>query len=206
MATLNIGGDPNDPSYRYKMPVIEVKIEGRGNGIKTIFLNINEIAKSLNRNVEYIMKWFGSELGSQSTINKDTNKNMCIYSINGCHSDLKKLQNILDQFIKKYVLCPRCKLPETYLTVVGSKIQYTCNACGTVKIYNEHKFDKFIIKNPPINPKLIVKKNNEPKEIMIKNEQIKNNEIESWSVDFSLEAVEKRRLENLSDVMKKIVY
>jgi len=179
------------------MPAIEVKIEGRGNGIKTIFLNIEEIAKSLNRNTEYVIKWFGFELASQSTFNKDTN----IYSVNGCHDNLKKLQSILDQFIKKYVLCPCCKLPETYLTVIGLKIQSTCNACGAFKTLPEHKFDKVIIKNPPIKPKLVIKKEETKPNINL----IKKDD-ELWSVDLSSEAVEQRRLENLSDVMQKIVY
>jgi translation initiation factor 5 len=36
------------------------------------------------------------------------------YIVNGAH-DCEKLQNLLDGFIKRFVLCPHCDNPETIL-------------------------------------------------------------------------------------------
>lgn len=38
-----------DPTFRYKMPRLVAKIEGRGNGIKTVVANMAEIAAAINR-------------------------------------------------------------------------------------------------------------------------------------------------------------
>ena len=36
-----------DPHYRYKMPALEIRVVGSGNGIKTILDNLDEISKAL---------------------------------------------------------------------------------------------------------------------------------------------------------------
>lgn len=45
---VNIPSYIEDPNYRYKMPKPLLKIEGKGNGIRTNLVNLHEIAKALN--------------------------------------------------------------------------------------------------------------------------------------------------------------
>ena len=67
---LNVNRELHDPHYRYKMPRLVAKIEGRGNGIKTVISNMSDIATSLARPAEYPCKFFGFTLGAQTTIEK----------------------------------------------------------------------------------------------------------------------------------------
>lgn len=47
--SINVNRGVQDPFYRYKMPRILAKVEGKGNGIKTVIANMNDIAKALSR-------------------------------------------------------------------------------------------------------------------------------------------------------------
>lgn len=133
-----------DPHYRYKMPKLTAKVEGSGNGIKTVITNMTQVAKSIGRHPSYPTKYFGCELGAQVTINND------LFIVNGCH-DPDKLQNLLYSFIKKFVLCTKCNNPETNLTIRDGKISQKCIACGhdTVIPKSIHKITTFIINHPP---------------------------------------------------------
>ncbi|KAI9318007.1 domain found in IF2B/IF5-domain-containing protein [Dichotomocladium elegans] len=145
MATLNVRRDVKDSFYRYKMPKLITKVEGRGNGIKTVIPNMAEIARALSRPPAYPTKFFGSELGAQVKCD-DKNER---YIVNGEHS-ADKLQDILDGFISKFVLCPSCQNPETDLIIKGDEILMDCKACGARnKGDNRHKLATFIVKNPP---------------------------------------------------------
>ena len=55
-------------------------------------------------------KFFGCKLGAQTKMDV---KNSC-YIVNGSHEETR-LQDLLDGFIKKFVLCPECENPETSL-------------------------------------------------------------------------------------------
>jgi translation initiation factor 5 len=105
------------------MPVLRAKVEGRGNGIKTVVENCAEISKSLDRNPEYVCKFFGFELGALTSTANDK------YVVNGKH-DAEDLARVLDIFIEKFVLCGGCRNPETNVVIKGDKIFLVCRACG----------------------------------------------------------------------------
>ena len=117
MALQNIGaGNRDDAFYRYKMPKLLTKIEGRGNGIKTNIVNMVDVAKALGRLPSYTTKFFGCELGAQSKFDEKTGTS----TVNGSH-DNGKMVALLEVFIKKYVQCYGCGNPE--IEILISKTQ-----------------------------------------------------------------------------------
>ncbi|KIJ33041.1 hypothetical protein M422DRAFT_183735 [Sphaerobolus stellatus SS14] len=143
---VNIRRDVDDKFYRYKMPVLMTKIEGKGNGIKTVVPNMADIARALSRPPTYPTKFFGCELGAQTTFDDKAER----YIVNGAH-DATRLRELLDTFIDKFVLCGSCKNPETELILTkNEEILRDCKACGQRTIVDmRHKLTTFIIKNPP---------------------------------------------------------
>merc|ERR1712060_808545 len=148
MAMLNIPTSIDDPAYRYKMPRIVSKKEGRGNGSKTCIMNMSDVAGALKRKPEYTAKFFGYELGAQTSYtNKEGEGERTI--ING-HHETKVFQDLLDKFIEKYVLCQNCNLPEIDMVVKKERIMATCKACGWGgELDPAHKLANYILSHPP---------------------------------------------------------
>jgi translation initiation factor 5 len=145
MATVNIRRDVSDPFYRYKMEKIQSKIEGKGNGIKTVIVNLSSVAQSLARPGAYVIKYFGFELGAQTNSNPTDDR----WIINGAH-EASKLQDYLDGFITKFVLCKKCKNPETDVVIKDDHILLDCKACGQRSDVDLRlKLSGFILKNQP---------------------------------------------------------
>lgn len=71
------------------------------------------------------------------------------YIVNGAH-DAARLQELLDGFIKKFVLCGSCDNPETDLIIKNGDVTKKCMACGkSTPVDMRHKLVTFILKNPP---------------------------------------------------------
>merc|ERR1711924_411704 len=148
---INIAGAQaiDDPEYRYKMPRIIGKVEGRGNGIKTAIPNMVDVASSLHRPPGEVTKFFGCELGAQTTYNDDTEQAI----VNGAH-ETRVLQDKLSVYIEKFVLCPACKLPETSYKIKSEIIYHNCLACGAREMCDmQHKLTTYILKQHKIEKK-----------------------------------------------------
>jgi translation initiation factor 5 len=147
---VSIRRDVDDKFYRYRMPVMTTKIEGKGNGIKTVIPNMSDVARALSRPPTYTTKFFGCELGAQTTFDEKNDR----YIVNGAH-DAEHLRKLLDVFIEKFVLCKSCKNPETELVIIkqgrAENIIRDCKACGErTDVDMRHKLTTFIVKNPPV--------------------------------------------------------
>ncbi|OTA66769.1 hypothetical protein K449DRAFT_325360 [Hypoxylon sp. EC38] len=145
MALVNIRRDVTDTYYRYKMEKLQTKIEGKGNGIKTVVVNLSSVAASLARPGSYVIKYFGFELGAQTNIDPPDDR----WIINGAH-EASRLQDHLDGFINKFVLCKKCKNPETDVVIKDGRILLDCKACGQrTDVDLRLKLSGFILKNQP---------------------------------------------------------
>lgn len=143
---VNINRDIDDPFYRYKMPRLVAKVEGSGNGIKTLIVNMEDIGKSLSRPPSYVTKYFGCELGAQTQMDEKSSR----FIVNGAH-DAARLSELLDGFIKKFVSCQKCRNPETNMRIkFNDDISLKCLACGAENLVDmRHRIIPYILKNPP---------------------------------------------------------
>ncbi|KAK0223301.1 domain found in IF2B/IF5-domain-containing protein [Armillaria fumosa] len=224
-SVVNIRRDVDDKFYRYRMPLLNTKIEGKGNGIKTVIPNMADVARALSRPPTYTTKFFGCELGAQTSFDEKNDR----YIVNGAH-DANRLRELLDVFIDKFVLCKSCKNPETELVILkagrSEDIIRDCKACGErTGVDMRHKLTTFILKNPPVKVKKGKKRTNNEngdeeakpdgaesddeltKKIKAEAKELSNDTTiakEDWSADTSPEAV-KQRIKALEGGMAGVV-
>ena len=124
--TISVDPDQSgDAYYRYQMPPVQIKIEGGGNGIKTVVPNIHDICDVIKRPEEVLLKFLGVSLGTISTYAKADDK----FYVMGEQTQ-ERMQQLLYRFIIQYVLCRSCRNPETVITPHKKKIQLVCKACS----------------------------------------------------------------------------
>ena len=102
-----------DPFYRYKRNKLDIKKEGEFFVIK----NINIIAPQIYSNVNDIIKYFSKFMGQKIIQDKITKHYKYKDASNSINCD-----NILEEYIKHFVICKKCNIPEYY--------NNKCNACG----------------------------------------------------------------------------
>jgi translation initiation factor 5 len=105
---------------------------------------MREVAAQLNRPVAYIMKYFGCELGAPTKFDWNGEK----FLIRGSHK-ATTLQVLLDEFIRKCVLCSQCGSAKTELSV-DVDIYQQCAVCGYNGVLEvHHRISLYMLKYPP---------------------------------------------------------
>lgn len=121
---INIKGltEQNDPFYRYKMEKVELNKEGS----QFVFLNVDKIAVSLNREpnnlISFLKKHFATLFSYKNNVAKTTKTDLTV----------NLLQDAIFQYVETNVLCKKCKLPETIFKKDKKKNILHCNACGHI--------------------------------------------------------------------------
>uniref|UniRef100_A0A8C6WCY7 Eukaryotic translation initiation factor 5 n=1 Tax=Nannospalax galili TaxID=1026970 RepID=A0A8C6WCY7_NANGA len=174
--SVNVNRSMSDQFYSYKMPCLIAKVEGKRNGIKTVILNMVDVAK----------------LGAHTQFDVKNGR----YIVNGSH-EANTRQDMLDGVIKKFALCPECENPETDLHV-NPKKQTIGNSCkssdsGTGKKEREKKIEQARKMAPHPPPP--------PNGISPPPRAVEDEEEEDWGED-TTEDAQRRRMDEVSDHAK----
>jgi len=140
---------PADPGSRYKCRQLQVQVVGKSKMIKTVLLNILDVAKDMQVPPSYIGTFMGYDIGAQAKFDPKKPERQQAY-ISGEH-DPKDLSRVMLNFINEVLLCTQCGLPEILIKPEQKSVFGTCRACGShaeLKIQNE-KFKRYIINHPP---------------------------------------------------------
>lgn len=116
----------DDQFFRYRMPSVVIRLEGRGNGCKTVLSNLEAIAIALDRKLLILSKYIGKILGSPVSTLKTKE-----VSVRGHHT-VERIQTMIDDFVDECVLCPNCQNPETLVDSAKKNICLNCKACGSL--------------------------------------------------------------------------
>ena len=107
-------------------------------------LNLWEVTACLRVPVEYVLVFLAEEIGGEWVV---WDRERWV-DVQGEWAD-EGIQEVLDRFIEKYVLCLRCRLPDTRFKSKGLRCILQCQACGSKKyVEGLGQTDQFILRYP----------------------------------------------------------
>ena len=104
---------------RFTIPNIKGHIQGN----KTIISNLNQIASTLGRGVEIIVKYVEKQLATKAQIEGT-------FVIFNTKLSAKKINDRVQQFTDLFVICKECGKPDTELLKEDRLMFIRCLACG----------------------------------------------------------------------------
>ena len=99
-----------------------LKVEGHHEGVRTIVSNFGQVVTCLRRSPEHVMKFLSKELASSVEMKGDR-------LILSRKLTSKMINEKIELYVKRFVLCPKCGKPDSELEV-GAKTFLRCLACG----------------------------------------------------------------------------
>lgn len=123
------------------MPAVAIELYNRGN--ETTISNLKDVAKALRRPPDYVLAYLAYELGTQPRHNRKIDR----YGLSGRYP-ASTIQDALDGFVRRFVLCPTCDNPETDISVDErvAILSLECKACGEGGVVkNGGKLTKYVL-------------------------------------------------------------
>lgn len=106
-------------SSRFTIP----KVRGHLQGNKTVINNWQEIAKTLDRPAQHLLKYVQKELATPGEVIKQS-------VVFGSKIPASKINEKIEQYADELVFCKECGKPETKISKDGGIIYLSCQACG----------------------------------------------------------------------------
>lgn len=125
-AYSNIKVNIEDTTSRFEVP----KVIGHHEKNKTVLTNFFQIASHIRRDSNHIIKFLTRELASQAEVNNDR-------LLLSRRLSSKEINDRIQKYVNSFVLCPKCKKPDTKIIEENSKIFIQCLACGNKSQINK---------------------------------------------------------------------
>ena len=104
---------------RFEIPPVKGHIEGT----KTIITNFSQIASTLHRDQQHLLKYLLRELAAPGNINGQR-------LILGKKISSSLINEKIEKYANEFVICKDCKKPDTHLLKEGRVLMLKCTACG----------------------------------------------------------------------------
>ena len=107
---------------RFELP----KVRGHLEGNKTVISNFKQIASTLGRPVEHLLKYVLKELATPGDLRPSG-------LVIGTKTASSRINDKIKQYADEFVFCQECGKPDTQLIKEGELLYMKCQACGTKK-------------------------------------------------------------------------
>jgi translation initiation factor 2 subunit 2 len=99
------------------------KVTGHLEGNKTVISNFLQIANTIRRNPEHLVKYINRETAARGEIKKQ----LLVFNTK---LPSQKINEKIQQYVDEFVICKECGKPDTKLSKEGVITFIRCQACG----------------------------------------------------------------------------